>query len=66
MAEIDSSNHKPYVITSILESAGGMWLAHHLTRGWGETAPFAKNNLVTPSEKFTASLPSINDGLRSV
>lgn len=60
MAEVDSS-HKPYVITSILGSAGGMWLAHHFTRDWGETAPFARNNLVTPSERFTVSLPSINE-----
>ena len=38
----DTDSHKPYVVASILGSAGGMWLAHRLTRGWGESAPFAR------------------------
>lgn len=57
----DTESHKPYVVASILGSATGMWLAHRLTRGWGETAPFAKNNLIPKSEKFAVSLPSINE-----
>ena len=57
----DADSHKPYVVASILGSAGGMWLAHRLTRGWGETAPFARNNLIPTSDRFTVSLPSINE-----
>ncbi len=57
----DTDSHKPYVVASILGSAGGMWLAHRLTRGWGESAPFARNNLIPKSDRFTVSLPSINE-----
>ena len=57
----DTQSHEPYVVASILGSATGMWLAHRLTRGWGETAPFARNNLIPKSEKFAVSLPSINE-----
>ena len=57
----DAESHKPYVVGSILGSAAGMWFAHRLTRGWGESAPFARNNIIPKSEKFTVSLPSINE-----
>ena len=57
----DTQSHEPYVVASILGSGAGMWLAHRLTRGWGETAPFAKNNLIPKSEKFAVSLPSVNE-----
>ena len=57
----DAESHKPYVVASILGSAAGMWFAHRLTRGWGESAPFARNNIIPESEKFTVSLPSINE-----
>ena len=57
----DTDSHKPYVVASILGSAAGMWAAHRLTKGWGETAPFARNNLLPQSEKFAVSLPSINE-----
>ena len=57
----DPESHKPYVVASILGSAAGMWFAHRFTRGWGEKAPFARNNLTPTSEKFTVSLPSINE-----
>lgn len=59
----DTDSHKPYVVGSILGSAAGMWLAHRLTHGWGETAPFAKNHLGPQSDRFTVSLPSINEWL---
>ncbi len=58
---VDAESHKPYVVASILGSATGMWLAHRLTQGWGETATFAKNNLMPKSDRFTVSLPSINE-----
>jgi hypothetical protein len=57
----DAESHKPYVVASILGSAAGMWFAHRLTRGWGESAPFARNNLIPTSDRFTVSLPSINE-----
>ena len=57
----DAESHKPYVVANILGSATGMWLAHRLTRGWGESAPFARNNLIPESDRFTISLPSINE-----
>ncbi len=59
----DAESHKPYVMGSILGSAAGMWLAHRLTRGWGETAPFARNHLIPKSDKFAVSLPSIDKWL---
>ena len=59
----DTDSHKPYVVANILGSAAGMWLAHRLTQDWGETAPFARNDLIPKSEKFTVSLPSINEWL---
>lgn len=59
----DTDSHKPYVVANILGSAAGMWLAHRLTRGWGETAPFARNDLIPKSERFTVSLPSIDKWL---
>ena len=59
----DAESHKPYVVASILGSAAGMWLAHRLTQGWGETAPFAKNNLIPKSDRFAVSLPSIDKWL---
>ena len=59
----DTDSHKPYVVGSMLGSAAGMWLAHRLTRGWGETAPFAKNHLIPKSDKFAVSLPSIDKWL---
>ncbi len=60
----DVEDHKPYVVASILGSASGMWLAHRLTQGWGEPAPFpgfSKNNLIPKSEKVSVSLPSISE-----
>ena len=59
----DTESHKPYVVASILGSAAGMWAAHRLTRGWGETAPFAKNHLIPKSDRFAVSLPSIDKWL---
>ena len=56
----DTDSHKPYVVASILGSAAGMWAAHRLTRGWGETAPFARNHLIPNSDRFAVSLPSID------
>jgi hypothetical protein len=61
MAEAES--HKPYVVGGILGSAAGMWLAHRVTRGWGEKTPFTRNDLIPESEKFTVSLPSIGKWL---
>ena len=59
----DTESHKPYVVASMLGSAAGMWLAHRLTQGWGETAPFARNRLIPKSDKFAVSLPSVDKWL---
>ena len=58
---MEAESHKPYVVASILGSAGGMWLAHHSTRGWGESAPLARNDHIPQSGKFKVSLPSVNE-----
>ncbi len=58
---MEVEDHKPYVVASILGSAGGMWLAHRGTRGWGENAPLARNNRMPQSEKVKVLLPSVND-----
>ncbi len=63
LADVDEANHKPYVVTNILGSALGIWIAHNSTRGWGEKTPFTRTNLIPPSEKVTVSLPSINEWL---
>ena len=59
----EAESHKPYVVASILGSAAGMWFAHHSTRGWGEKAPFANNNLTSKSGRYAVSLPSIDKWL---
>lgn len=59
----EAESHKPFVVASILGSAVGMWFAHNSTREWGEKAPFARTNLISPSEKFTVSLPSVSDAI---
>ncbi len=63
LADADEANHKPYVVANILGSAVGIWIAHNSTRGWGEKTPFARTNLIPPSEKVTVSLPSTNEWL---
>ena len=59
----EAESHKPFVVANILGSAAGMWFAHNSTRGWGEKAPFARTNIISPSEKFTVSLPSVSDAI---
>lgn len=58
---MEIENHKPYVVASILGSAGGMWLAHQGTRGWGEKAPLAINKHIPQSGKIKVQLPSVNE-----
>ncbi len=58
---MEIENHKPYVVASILGSAGGMWLAHQGTRGWGEKAPLAINEHIPQSGKIKVQLPSVNE-----
>ncbi len=58
---METESHKPHVVASILGSAGGMWLAHQSTRGWGEKAPLAINEHIPQSGKIKVQLPSVNE-----
>ena len=57
----EAESYKPYVVANILGSVGGMWFAHHNTRGWGEERPLARNYHIPQSGKFKVSLPSVNE-----
>ena len=58
---MEADSDKPFVVTSILGSAVGMWFAHYSTRDWGKNAPLARNSLTLKSGRHTVSLPSINE-----
>lgn len=58
---METESHKPHVVASILGSAGGMWLAHRGTRGWGEKAPLAINEHIPQYGNIKVRLPSVNE-----